>query len=193
VPDDPAPLDLVSGEPAARRVATDPFWSTVVRRHPDVDVVVLPPEPSGTPDVPADGPTADPAVARQDFRDRMAALWSALGLAGEPSHLGDTWFAGAADGTLRWQGTATFDDLDPVVASGVLGRAQDVLAEAGGWHALAPPEGIPRVLAGRPGRLGRDEIQVLVPTASRVVLRIRSEPVVVGADAAAEALGGDER
>lgn len=38
MPDDPAPLDLVSGEPAARHVATDPFWSTVVRRHPDVDV-----------------------------------------------------------------------------------------------------------------------------------------------------------
>jgi hypothetical protein len=33
---------------------------------------------------------------------------------------------------------------------------------------------------------------VLVPTASRVVLRIRSELVLVGAAPAAEALGGEE-
>jgi hypothetical protein len=192
VPDDPAPLDLVTGEPAARRVAADPFWSTVVRRHPDVDVVVLPPEESPAREVPADAPTVDPAAARQELRARMASLWSALDLPDEPTRLDDTWFAGAAPSTLRWQGTADFDDLDPVVASTALRRAQDLLAEADGWHVLAPPDGIPRVLAGRPGQLGREDVQVLVPTASRVVLRIRSELVLVGAAPAAEALGGEE-
>ena len=190
---DPLALDLVSGAPASRAVAEDPFWSTVVRRHPDVDVVVLPPEAPGTPEVPADEPTVDPVLARAELRARMAGLWSAIGLEGEPSHLDDTWLAGAAAGTLRWQGTATFDDLDPVVASGALQRARDLLAADDGWTVLAPPDGIPRVLAGRPDRLGREDVQVLLPAASRAVVRIRSALVVVDPADAAEALDGDAR
>lgn len=188
---DPSALDFVRGAPAARQVAEDPFWSTVVRRHPDVDVVVLPPEAAAAPDVPADEPRVDPEVARGALRGRMAALWSALGLEAEPHHLDDAWLAGGAPGTLRWQGTATFDDLDPVVAAGALQRAQDVLAEDDGWHVLAPADGIPRVLAGRPDRLGREDVQVLAPDASRVVVRVRSAPVVVGAEAVTEALAAD--
>ena len=103
------------------------------------------------------------------------------------------WFAGSAAGTLRWQGTATFDDLDPVVASGALQRAQELLDEADGWHVLAPPDGVPRVLAGRPGTIGREDVQVLAPAVGRVVLRIRSALVVVGEAAAAEAIGAGAR
>ena len=189
---DPSTLDFVTGAPATRRVKEDPFWSTVVRRHGDVDVVVLPPDPSVTPEVPADEPTVDPATAREQLRSRMAGLWSALGLDGEPTHLDDVWLAGAAPGTLRWQGTATFDGLDPMVASGALQRVQDLLAPDDAWSVLAPTDGIPRVLAGRPGRIGREDVQVLVPAAGRVVLRIRSELVVVGTAAVAEAMGGGE-
>ncbi|WP_416954485.1 hypothetical protein ACNKF0_19550 [Nocardioides sp. T5] len=187
---DPNSLDLVTGAPAARQVLQDPFWATVLRRHDDVDLVVLPPEAPDRVEVPGDEPTVEPDVARGELRARMAALWAALGLEGEPSHLDDVWFAGSAPGTLRWQGTATFDDLDPVVASDALQRARDLLAEADGWHVLAPPDGVPRVLAGRPGRVGREDVQVLAPTAGRVVLRIRSALVVVGEAAAAEAIGG---
>lgn len=186
---DPSTLDFVTGAPATRRVKEDPFWSTVVRRHGDVDVVVLPPEAPRTPEVAVDEPVVDPAVARERLRGRMAALWSALGLPAEPGHLDDVWFAGGPAGTLRWQGTATFDDLDPVDASSALERARDLLAESDGWGVLAPADGIPRVLAGRPGRLGREEVQVLLPATSRLVLRVRSELVVVG-EAAAEAIGG---
>lgn len=198
---DPSTLGFVTGAPATRQVAEDPFWSTVVRRHPDVDVVVLPPEAPPALEVPADEPAVDPAAAREQLRGRMASLWSALGLPGEPTHLDDVWFAGGAAGTLRWQGTATFDDLDPVAASAALQRAHELLPEAEGWHVLAPTDGIPRVLAGRParlgglgrlGRLGREEVQVLTPTASRVVIRVRSALVVVGAAAADEALRGGE-
>ena len=189
---DPSTLDFVTGAPATRRVQEDPFWSTVVRRHGDVDVVVLPPDPSVTPEVPADEPTVDPATAREQLRSRMAGLWSALGLDGEPTHLDDVWLAGAAPGTLRWQGTATFDGLDPMVASGALQRVQDLLAPDDAWSVLAPTDGIPRVLAGRPGRIGREDVQVLVPAVGRVVLRIRSELVVVGTAAVAEAMGGGE-
>ncbi|MBC2931631.1 hypothetical protein [Nocardioides sp. zg-1228] len=188
---EPTRLEFAQGPRATRAVALDPFWATVMRRHGDVDLVVLPPEPPRRADVPADEPAVDPVAARDDLRARMAALWAALGLEGEPAHLDDTWFAGSEPGTLRWQGTATFDDLDPVVASAALGRAQQLLAEADGWHVLAPPDGIPRVLAGRPGRFGREDVQVLVPTTARVVVRVRSALVVVGEDAAAAAVGGD--
>jgi hypothetical protein len=190
---EPTRLDFAQGPAARRAVAEDPFWSTVVRRHGDVDVVVLPPEPSTAPEVPADEPPVDPAAAREELRSRMAGLWSALGLDGEPPRLDDVWLAGAAPGTLRWQGTATFDGLDPVVASGALQRARDLFAQDDAWTVLAPTDGIPRVLAGRPGRIGREDVQVLVPGTARVVLRIRSEPVVVGADAVAGTIGGGER
>lgn len=187
---DPSTLDFVSGAPATRRVKEDPFWSTVVRRHGDVDVVVLPPDAPPDAELPADTPTVDPDEAREQRRARLASLWSALGLPDEPTHLDDVWFAGGPEGTLRWQGTATFDDLDPVTASGALERVLDLLPEADGWSVLAPADGIPRVLAGRPGGLGREELQVLLPTSSRVVLRLRSELVVVGPVAADAALGG---
>lgn len=187
---DPSTLDLVSGAPATRQVKEDPFWSTVVRRHGDVDVVVLPPDSPPASEVPAGTPTVDPDQAREQQRARLASLWSALGLPDEPTHLDDVWFAGGPEGTLRWQGTAAFDDLDPVTASGVLERVLDLLPEADGWSVLAPTDGIPRVLAGRPGGLGREELQVLLPTSSRVVLRLRSELVVVGPVAAEAALRG---
>ena len=86
-----------------------------------------------------------------------------------------------------------FDGLDPMVASGALQRVQDLLAPDDAWSVLAPTDGIPRVLAGRPGRIGREDVQVLVPAAGRVVLRIRSELVVVGTAAVAESMGGGER
>jgi hypothetical protein len=190
---DPTSLDLVSGAPAARQLVQDPFWSTVLRRHGDVDLVVLPPEAPARPDVPAEEPTVDPVAARDQLRAQTAALWAALGLDGDPAVLDDVWFAGAAPGTLRWQGTATFDGLDPLVTSDAFQRAQDLLTDDAGWHVLAPPDGVPRVLAGRPGRFGREDVQVLAPTPSRLVLRVRSALVVVGEAAAAEALGRGAR
>ena len=94
------------------------------------------------------------------------ALQNALGLEAQSARLDDVWFAGSEPGTLRWQGTASFDDLDPVAASGTLQRAQELLGE---------------------------DVQVLVPASGRVVLRIRSALVVVGEDAAAAAVAGGAR
>lgn len=183
-------LAFARGTEAARTVAADPFWSTVVRRHGDVDVVVLPPEDAPSVEIPADEPLVDAEVARQGLRADMAAFWAAIGLDGEPTHIDDTWFAGSADGTLRWQGTASFDGLDPVEASQLLQRADELLS-AGDWHVLLPDEGIARVIAGRPGRLDRESIQVLLASTSRVVIRVRSDLVVVGPGAASAVLRGE--
>jgi hypothetical protein len=186
-------LEFVTGAPAARRVAEDPFWSTVVRRHGDVDVVVLPQEEAPVVEVPADEPQVDAEAARERLRADMASFWRALGLDADPGRLDDRWYAGAAEGTLRWEGTATFDDVDPVLASGAVDRSREVLAAAPGWNVLVPPDGLPRVLAGRPGRLVREEVQVVLPSSSRVVVRMRSDLVVVGTSAAAEILRGAGR
>lgn len=183
-------LGFTRGADAARAVAADPFWSTVVRRHGDVDVVVLPPEDAPSVEVPPDAPVVDADAARQGLRADMAAFWAAIGLDDAPTHVDDTWFAGPADGTVRWQGTASFDGLDPVEASRLLQRAEELLVAAGGWHVLLPDGGIPRVLAGRPGRLDRESLQVLLASTSRVVIRVRSDLVVVGTAAVAEVLGG---
>lgn len=184
-------LAFTRGPDAARVAAADPFWSTVVRRHGDVDVVVLPPEDPPSVEVPADEPLVDVEVARSGLRADMAAFWAAIGLDGEPAHVDDTWFAGPADGTLRWQGTASFDGLDAVDASRLLQRAEELLT-AGDWHVLVPGEGIPRVLAGRSGRFDRESLQVLLPSTSRLVVRVRSDLVVVGPAASAATLRGED-
>ena len=56
-------------------VDDDPFWSVVRRRHPDVDIVLLPPDT---------GPAAEPgsSLAPQallDLTERVAAPWAVLG------------------------------------------------------------------------------------------------------------------
>ena len=190
---EPTDLQFVKGAAASRAVAADPFWSTVVRRHGEVDVVVLPPGDSAPPPpIPPDEPVVDAAAQRERLRQQMAQLWSALELADEASRLDDVWFAGSLPGTLRWQGTASFEDLDPVAASSVLERARDLFApSAAGWHTVAPEDGIPRVLAGRPGRWAREEVQVLLPSASRIVIRVRADLVHVGQAAADRVLGGE--
>ena len=184
-------LEFVKGPAAARAVAQDPFWSTVVRRHGDMDVVVLPAEDTSDPVVPPDEPVVDATHAREDLRARLGELGLALGLPADSAHRDDVWFAGAAPGTLRWQGTVSYDDLDAVTASAALERAQEVLQPGGGRHPFVPEDGAPRVPAGRRGRWVGGEVQVLLASASRVVVRLRSDLVHVGRTAAARALDGE--
>lgn len=181
-------LELMQGDAAERAVADDPFWATVLRRHDDIDVVVLPQEPTLDPVVPADEPEVDPERARQVLRGQAAAFWSGLGLATEPAQLDDVWFAGTAPGTLRWQGTAIFEQVDPLLASAALERAARLLAADDGWHTLVPTDGLPRVMAGRAAEPGREEVQVVLASSTRLVVRMRSALVHVGAAAAEAAL-----
>ncbi|SEB69139.1 hypothetical protein SAMN04489844_0856 [Nocardioides exalbidus] len=186
-------LEFVQGGAAERAVADDPFWSTVLRRHGDIDVVVLPQEPAVEQVVPADEPEVDPDQARAALRGQAAAFWSELGLDAEPTHVDDVWFAGVAPGTLRWQGTATFEQVDPLLASAALERAERILAADDGWHTLVPTDGLPRVIAGRAAQPGREEVHVVLASSTRLVVRMRSALVHVGAVAAAASLGGDVR
>ncbi|RYB94612.1 hypothetical protein EUA93_09815 [Nocardioides oleivorans] len=182
-------VEFVQGGAAERAVADDPFWATVLRRHGDIDVVVLPQEPTLEQVVPEGEPEVDPEQAREALRGQAAAFWAELGLGGDPAHLDDVWFAGVAPGTLRWQGTATFEQVDPLLASAALERAQLVLAADDGWHTLVPTDGLPRVIAGRAAQPGREEVHVVLASPTRLVVRMRSALVHVGAVAAAATLG----
>ncbi|WP_110181284.1 hypothetical protein [Nocardioides solisilvae] len=168
------------GARAREVVARDPFWSVVRRRHPDVEIVVLPPEPETA--TPAGLPLADPAAvaAREDsdVRRRWVRLVGDLG--DVHADWQARWVPGGAPDRVRRETTLTVDGADPVVAVARLESAAAALREDG-WHVLAPATGLPRVMAGRDGELGRAELQlVLVPDAGRLVLRVRSVDHAVG-------------
>ena len=98
----------------------DPFLDTVHRRHPDVDIVVLP-DPradAGTPVavLPVDADTA--RVERADAGTRLTALWRALHEdpeAADPARVAARLAPGPVAGTVvaTAQATTTVDPEDP--------------------------------------------------------------------------------
>lgn len=168
---------FVEGEQAREQVAADPFWSVVRRRHPDLDVVVLPPVDGAVPDPPDDVVPSDAeqvaAAADADVRDRCREL-----VGEEPDEVEARWTSGEVRGTRRRETTARLPGVDDVRAIGLLLRAEEALRSEG-WHVLSPSDGIPRVLAGRPAELGREELQLLAPPGRGMVLRVRGGSVLL--------------
>ena len=95
----------------------DPFWSVVRRRHPDVDVVILPPDAPDGPDAPVD--SAAPAVDADALNAVAAGLVAAWReVADLLAELGET------DGPgLRWAARADGHAL--VIEKGVRGLGTD--------------------------------------------------------------------
>lgn len=181
-------------------VTSDPFWSVVRRRHPDVDVVVLPPVPgtrtapdAATADVAAEETVADEAVdpeavARLEHevvRRAWASLITSAGaVEGVSPVVTGRWLNGSAPDRIRREAVAVVEDpsrlADPVAASGLLRRAEETLSTQG-WHVLVPPDGLPRLMAGRPEGDGRRELMIVhAPAQGRLLLRVRTADVVVG-------------
>ena len=185
----PSPSDApLQGAAAAEIVANDPFWSVVRRRHPDVDIVVLPPDdaPDLTP-----APDATPVhtgAARADFEADVADLWDRLGQPADRPLV--RWTTAPNRGAVALEGRLTAEDVDPDDAPVVLRRAAERLADAG-WHVLVPPDGVPRLSAGQVRPTGRRTVQVVhVPDLARLTLIVRSEPIPVSRNTAATLLGG---
>lgn len=155
--------------------AADPFWEPVRRRHPDVDLVLLPPVPpvdpgvSVAPQVPVD--RADTEAAAHEL---LARLWSAA--TGDPAVVERhrRWFAGERQGTERLEETWSVEGVTPDDGLAAVRRVVDAL-ESDGWRVLVPTAGVPRVQAGRADGLDRAEVLLLVsPERGRLVLRHRS-------------------
>lgn len=175
-------MAFLRGPEAAARVAADPFWSVVRRRHPDVELVLLPSAgpagPAGTAEltepIPEPIPETSAEEATAECAARVAELWDRLVGVTEPDEWRDRWTTGATPDLARHEATWTLLAVDPVTASSTLERAAATLREEG-WRVLAPPDGMPRVLAGRPARHGREELDlVLVPATGRFFLTVRS-------------------
>lgn len=166
---------LTSGPEAAAQVADDPFWSVVRRRHPDLDIVLLPPEVDPPPP-PPEAPLvdADDEAARADV---LADQWWRAVVDDEPTEATSRWIGGGAGGTRRREVTRRLEGADLASTPEALRRAGEQLAESG-WHVLVPADGMPRVLASHVADGRRTELLlVLAPTVSRLVLRLRTPGV----------------
>ncbi|MDO3398112.1 hypothetical protein QWJ41_20495 [Nocardioides sp. SOB44] len=156
-------------ESKADPAATDPFWAPVRRRHPDVDIVLLPPERA------ADEPTEQPSDQAPDQPladpELLSRLWATAVGGDWPTETAERRTQGRLEITWTREGG---EPVAPDTAQAVVRRAAEALREAG-WHVLAPAEGLPRVQAGRPDGPDRAELLLLVvPETGRVVLRHRS-------------------
>jgi|GEM_PF-2607014 len=167
-------------------IDSDPFWSAVRARHPDLDVVLLPPEPA------APAESGRPHRAPGPFARMQAAdadeLWSALVGHGMPRRQ-TTWIPGPTSDSARHTITLTLDEVGDTAGIGHLREARDLLPDAG-WHVFTPPTGMPRVLADRPGDLG--EVTVLfgyAPAERRLFLRLTSTGVPLGRRLVQELIG----
>lgn len=147
----------------------DAFFSPVRRRHPDVDIVVLP-----TPQTPSEDPVDEAEVAAT--LDRVASasrrVWEAAPPTAGPPTVG--WRFGPLEGTVVAGARADHATPDGVGALAVLGRA----LVGSGWQVRRLPGEVARVAG------ARDDLRLqasYAESSGAFVLEVRSEPVFVGA------------
>ena len=147
----------------------DAFFTPVRRRHPDVDIVVLPPpEPASSGD-PVDGAQVDAALDRvHDTASRVSE--AALGHTTVPAA---TWAFGQDEGTVVASvraGTTTDHGFS------LLAELRELL-ERDGWRIRRPPGEVERLVGAR----GDVRVQAsYAETTGALLLEVRSDPIQVG-------------
>lgn len=165
----------------------DPFWSIVHRRHPDLDIVLLPPEPpkpahSGRPNR-APGP-----FERLQWED-MDKLWAILVGHGMPRR-NTQWIPGPTDDSVRHTITLTLNDVESTAGIGHLREAVELLKNDD-WNVFTPPTGTPRIMADRPGELGDESLLIgYAPVQRRLFARLTSTGLPVDDQVARDLIGG---
>ncbi len=158
----------------------DPFFAPVRRRHPDVDIVVLPATeaaPSADEaEVRGDDPGPDPtdALARVEAATRplLAALDAPEGARAET-----TFRFGVEEGVVRATATAV---SRPEHGLAVLDQLHHLLLDHG-WAVLSPTQGLPRVTGTHPGTHAGLTVTASFAAASQtLLLTVASEPLSVG-------------
>jgi hypothetical protein len=168
-------------------LAADPFWATVRRRHPDVDLALLPPGP------PPAGPSAEPpaddealalvATARATVDRAAGSLWPPL-VGGAPPRA--TVAFGTAEGTVVVRVRASARHVaDP----GLLARLRELL-EQQGWHPRGAEGEVARITGGRDGLRVRASYAA---ASGAFLVEVASAPLDVGRERAAALAGGRGR
>ncbi|MFT4258817.1 hypothetical protein [Microbacterium sp.] len=164
----------------------DPFWSAVRRRHPDLDIVILPPEPEPVADstlpVRAPEPFAALEIAEAD------GCWQRLVGHGMPTSV-RRWIPGPTRDSVRHAVTLTLDGVSAAAGLGHLREASAPL-KADGWQVFIPPTGMPRIAADRAGEMGAESLLFGYATETgRLFLRLTSTGLPVSAGRARELIG----
>ncbi len=172
----------LSGAPA------DPFFTTLQRRHPDVDLVLLPPEPPMDPDVAITAPEARllAGAAVATIAGVVAELWP-----GPPSEAAPVTRMryGVSESEVRAAARVVLRPANPVDGVDALEQLVERLL-VGGWQ--------PRLVTGEVARLtarrdGVDLRATVAPATGVLVATVGSDPVVVGVGQARELVRGGAR
>ena len=148
----------------------DPMMRELRERHPDVDIVLLPPVR------PLDEPAATAAQCRartQHAARVLATLTERLGH--EPTARVDHWWSQDHPEVRRWVTAASYGDLGDEGAIPLLRRLADTLVDLG-WDPRPAADGSPRVR----GEAGPFEL-VAEATRDTVSVRITSDALHVPA------------
>ncbi|BDZ38912.1 hypothetical protein [Microbacterium suwonense] len=168
-------------------IDADPFWSVVRRRHPNLDIALLPPTPpaptlSGLP------PRSPEPFARSHLAD-SDAVWARLVGHGMPQ-TATRWIPGPTRDSVRHLVTLTLDGVDSALGLGHLRGTADLLV-TDGWRVFTPPTGMPRVTADHDGELGDEHLLIgYAPETRRLFLRLTSTGLPVDERRAQELIGG---
>ena len=154
----------------------DPFYRELRRRHPDIDIVLLPEAPPDAAAAASEAPPLppEPAAVRQDLGDSFDTWWSVLtGLGMAPPGAVSRWRAGTSDDEIFAERVLR----TPAVADGstLLLDAAAALA-ARSWDVHVPRGGVPRLMAEHAGRT-----LTLSMWDGAATLTLRSEPYAVDA------------
>jgi hypothetical protein len=180
---------MTTGDSGA--VASDAFFGVVRRRHPDIDIVLLPQQPTDVQPGLLAGP-ADVVDVPAAFDAELTALLADVAAGITLPRVRSRWTPGSVTGSVSREALVAAEGVDAVAATQALATAERSLG-ASGWHVIAPPDGLPRVLAGRGGTQEepvRRELQVVhVEARGRYAVSLRSGSYVLGTGPAGELLG----
>ncbi|WP_107705882.1 hypothetical protein [Nocardioides allogilvus] len=152
-------------------VAADPMMRTLRERHPDVNIVLLPPvEPI------LDRPSATPAQCRalQQHADTVLATLS-RDVGHEPATRVDYWWSQSHPEVRRWVTAASYTDLGDG-ALPILRSLGNLLVRLG-WEPRPAADGSPRLR----GVAGPFEL-IASAVGDAVSINITSEPLYIPAD-----------
>jgi hypothetical protein len=157
----------------------DPMMRALRERHPDVDIVLLPPVR------PLDEPPATPAQcrSRMEHADRVLATLTER-LDREPTARADYWWGQDHPEVRRWVTSAAYGDLGDGGAIPFLRRLATNLVSLG-WEPRPAADGSPRVR----GVAGPFEL-VAQATADAVSVTITGDPLHVPAELHAGLMSG---